>query len=212
MATRIDWQRLKATTIVIETVQLGLALVALGLGWLSFPMLLALLIIELLAITVLSSQFYPDRRVKKQLIDALKILFACAFCSAFLLAAYTGAGGFVEGVRIAPYEFAVLALLIAARVAMIAFVAWRSSNRRLTWTRESLQRGGVVVIGMFIGAFACLLPGIPLAAALMPFWPDVAADFAVGGMLLLVQAGLACVVSTMSDRELAEISENPYLD
>ena len=212
MATRFDWRRVKATTMVIETVQLGLAVVALGLAWLSFPMLVALLIVELLLITVLSSTFYRDRAAGKHLIDALKMLFACAFCSVFLLAAYAGAGGFVEGVRIAPYEFVVLALLIAARVAMVAVVAWRSSNRRLTWTRESLQRGGVVFIAMFIAAFACFLPGIPLAAALTPFWPDVAADLAVGGMLLLVQAGLACVMSTMTDQELAEISNNPYLD
>lgn len=212
MAINVDWRRVRVTTIVIETVQLALALFALGFAWLSFPMLVALLIVELLLITVLIATFHRDRGVGKHLIDALKMLAAWAFCCVFLFASYAGAGGFSQGLVIAPYEFAVIAALVAVRLAMIAIVAYRSSNRRLTWTRESLQRGGAIFIAMFFAVFACALPGIPLAAALTRFWPDVAADLAVGGVLLLVLAGLACVMSTMTDQELAEISGNPYLD
>ncbi len=212
MATRIDWRRIRVTTIVIESVQLALALIAFGFAWMSFPMFVALLIVELLLITVVSAVFYRDRGADKHLLDGLKMLAACAFCCVFLFAAYAGAGGFSKGFGIAPYEFAMLVVLVVVRVVMVAIVAYRSQNRRLTWTREYLQRGGVAFIAMFLGAFAGFLPGIPLAVALTPFCPDVAADLAVGGSLLLVQAGLACVMSTMTNEELAEISLNPYLD
>lgn len=212
MASRIDWKRLRTSTLVIEAVQLVLALVALALGWLSFPMLAALLIVEVLLITVMSSPFYRTRAAWKLVGDLFKILFACAFCSVFLATAYIGAGGFKAGMQVAPAEFAVLAGMVSARLSMIAALAWHSSDRRLTWTRESLQRGGVVFVTLFLSAFACLLPGIPLAAVLSTLWPGVAADVGIGGTLLLVQAGISCVMSTMSDRELAEISQQPYLD
>ncbi len=212
MAINIDWRRVRVTTIVMETVQLALTLSALGFAWLSFPMLVVLLIVELLLITVFSATFHRDRGVGKHLIDGLKMLAAWAFCCVFLFASYAGAGGFSHGLVIASYELAVLAVLVAVRVAMIAIVAYRSGNRRLTWRRESLQHGGAIFVGMFFAAFACALPGIPLAAALTRFWPDAAADLALGGVLQLVLAGLACVMSTMTDQELAEITNNPYLD
>ena len=44
------------------------------------------------------------------------------------------------------------------------------------------------------------------------YWPEVAADVAVGGRLLLVRMLLACMMSTMTDAEVAEISQRPYLD
>ena len=212
MASRIDWKRLRTSTVVIEAVQLVLALVALALGWLSFPMLAALLIVEVLLITVMTAPFYRARAAGKHVADLFKVMFACAICSVFLGAAYAGAGGFNAGVQVQPAEFAVLAGLVMARLSMIAVLAWHSSDRRLTWTRESLQRGGVVYVTLFFSAFACLLPGIPLTMALATLWPEVAADVGIGGALLLVQAGISCAMSTMSDRELAEISQQPYLD
>lgn len=53
---------------------------------------------------------------------------------------------------------------------------------------------------------------MPLAALLSLAWPAVAADVALGGVLLLTQAVLACVMSTMTEKELADIAQQPYLD
>ncbi len=211
MASRIDWARLKTSTIALELVQLVLALAAIALGWLNFPLLVLLLMVELVLIAGISAAFYPERSLRQHAGDTLRMLFLCGFCSIFLIASYAGAKGFQNGLVLEPQGFAVLVALIATRLIMVAISAWSSNQRRLIWAREVLLRGGVQVVTMFFAVFACFIPGLFVAGLLAPYWPEISADLGLGSVLLLIQAGLACVMSTMTDKELAEISNRPYI-
>ena len=211
MASRIDWQRLRTSTIVSEVIQCVLALVSLALGWLSFPQLVLLLMVELLLTSVLTSQIYRERGAKRHFLDTLKMLFLCCFCGVFLFASYA-AGGFRNGLKIEPIGFAVLAVLVAVRLSILAWQASRSAEPRLVWAREALRRGAVICISFFLACFACFIPGLLVVLLLSPLMPDVAADLGLGAVLLLVHGGLALVMSTMSDKELAEIADQPYLE
>jgi hypothetical protein len=212
VASRIEWDRLKATTIVAESVQVALALLALALDWITFPLLLLLLAVEVVAIVALSGAFYRERSLRRRLIDVAKILAMCAFCAIFHIAAYVGAGGFARGPVIDLPGVGALAALIVVRLLVVAAFARRSGDARLAWTREALQRGGVLATAMFLSIFLCFIPGVPLAALLLLVAPEVAADVAIGGVLLLVIGAAACLMSTMDDRELADIARNPYID
>jgi len=212
MGSRIEWKLVKISTVVTEAVYFALALVTLVLGWMSFPLVLLLVAAEIVATVALSALFFREHRGSKHLVDVLKILALCAFCAIFLLAAYLGAGGFRSGSTFDPTGLALLAALLGARMGSIAFFARRSGNPRLHWTREALKRSGVLMITMFLSIFACFIPGVPLAALLTLALPAVATDVALGGVLLLIQGVLACVVSTMTEKELADIAQRPYLD
>ncbi len=212
MGSRIDWKRVKTSTVVTEAVYLALALAMLVVGWMSFPLVLVLVAAEIVSTVALSALLYRERSASRHLVDVLKILALCAFCAIFLIAAYLGAGGFRNGSAFDLQDLAGLFALLGARIGVIAFFARRSGDPRLHWAREALRRGGVLVIAMFLSIFACFIPGIPLAALLKLVWPEVAADVAIGGVLLSLQAVLAIVMSTMTEKELADIAQQPYLD
>jgi hypothetical protein len=212
MAGKIDWARVQRSTVVTELVQLSLALVALAAGWLSFPLLMLTGMVELVLLAALSSLFFRERSALGHLADVIKMLALCGFCAVFLLAVYAGAGGFERGLIIDPRGVAVVVVLVIGRLLVIAMMAWRSTDRRLYWTRGALLRGGTVLVAMLLSVFVCFIPGVPLAGLLRMAWPMVAADVAVGGCFLLVQVVIACIMSTMSDREVAEISQQPYVE
>lgn len=212
MGSRIDWKLVKRSTVVTEAVYFALALAMLVVGWMSFPLVLLLVAAEIVSTVALSALFFREHSASRHLVDVFKMLGLCAFCAIFLLAAYLGAGGFQGGPTFDLPSLAVLAVLLGARLGMIAFATWRSDHPRLRWTREALLRSGALLIAMFLSIFACFIPGVPLAALLTLVWPTVAADVALGGVLLLIQGVLACVMSTMTEKELADIAQRPYLD
>ncbi|HQW81767.1 MAG: hypothetical protein IPF83_00915 [Rhodanobacteraceae bacterium] len=212
MAGKIDWTRLRASTIVAELLQFSLAVAALALGWLTFPLLLISGAAELVLLVGLSSLFFHERGLLGHALDVLKMLAACAFSAVFLLAIYAGGGGFEQPLLFEWRAVAVLVALVAIRVLAVSISAMRQENRRLHWTREGLLRGGTLFVALFLSVFVCFPLGLLLAALLKMYWPEVAADVAVGGSLLLVQMLLACMMSTMTDAEVAEISQRPYLD
>ena len=195
----------------VEAALVALAVAVLALGWMRFPMLLLLLAVELVAAAGLSSLFFRERSGVGHFVDTLKLLGLFAFCSIFLLASYMGSGGFARGSGFDPLGYAVLALIATLRLGWIAFSAWRSENRRLHWTREALRNAAALIIAMFLSCFACFIPGVFVAKFFVYLWPDVGADVALGSILLLIHAALVCLLSTMSDEELADISNQPYL-
>jgi putative Ca2+/H+ antiporter (TMEM165/GDT1 family) len=74
------------------------------------------------------------------------------------------------------------------------------------------MRGGALLVGSFLAAFTCFLPGVLLAHALARVWPSHAADLAIASVYLITTGAMACILSTMSEREIVEISGNPYID
>jgi hypothetical protein len=209
IASRIQWNQVKPSVVANEGLQVSLVLFSLAIGALKLPMLLLLWMLELVILTALSSSFYPERGRARALMDVVKIIFLCAFVSIFLILIYSASGG---RVRLESWSVLSAAALLALRLAIAARSAKQSVDPKLAWTKAALVRGAVVVIGMFLGVFACFLVGLPLAGALQLLAPDVAPDVGLGVVLLATQIVLVAVLSTMSDAELREIAGNPYID
>jgi len=207
----IDWREVKPATVLRELGHGGLALACIALGWFSFPLLLLLIVVELGLVVALTALFHPSRRRGgRALLDSLQMLGLSAFLSIFMLASYIGAGGRVFD--IAPIEFLTLAALAATQIGWLAVLAWHSPDPSQHWGRSALLQGACTLLAMFLGAFACFIVGLPLAAAFAVAWPAQAADLGVAIALLGGQLVVASILSTMSESELRAIADQPYLD
>jgi len=165
-------------------------------------------LLELVLVSALSGVFYPARTRRRVFFDVLKMLALCAFLAAFLIALYLGARG---KVGLEPAAVLLSVGLLVLRMAMIARDAKAEKNPALAWADAALMRAAALLIGLFLGVFACLLPGLYVVGALHYVLPTVAADLGLGMVLLAIQVGLVAVLSTMSEAELRQIAGNPYL-
>lgn len=212
MASRIEWHKVPPATLRAEATALLLALGLIAIGWLSVPTLLLATVAELLATVALSASLHPQRRHRQLVLDVLKMAALLAVFAAGILLAYGAAGGFVRGLWPAPREAVGVVALVALRSGLLLRDARSAPAPRLHWARTALLRGAALAVGSFITVFACILVGVLLAALLAPFWPERAADLAVGGVYLAIVGVLACILSTMRDDELAKIARRPYID
>ena len=209
MASRINWKEVKPAVVLQEGMHATLTIFTLAIGALKLPMLLGLWMLELVIVAALSASFYPQRGRRRSLMEIVKIALLCAILGIFLLGAYVAAGG---KFRLESWSVLTAGALLALRLASNARSAKQSPHPKLAWATTALQRNAVVLIGLFIGAFACIFPGIHIALALRYVVPDVAADLALGLVLLTIQLVLVAVMSTMTEAELRSIAGNPYLD
>ena len=215
MASRIEWHKVKPATLrgeLIELIELSIAIALIAVGWLSLPTLLLAVLAELLVTVALSWYFYPQRGLRRHLTDVAKMFGLLCFLAIFILAAYAGAGGFANGPWPDAQSLLGVVLLVAVRGGLVLLEARASSDPRLYWARSALMRGGALIVGSFLAAFTCFLPGVLLAHALAFVWPSRAADLAIASVYLITIGVLACILSTMSEKEIAEISGNPYID
>lgn len=213
MTSKIEWHRIPRATIVAEVVQWLVGVAFLALGWITLPLLYALAGIEVALVVGISGVVYRQRSAGTIVWDTVKSLALWAFCGAFIIGAYAGAGGFENGLRVEPRSFVVLAAIVALRLGFVALSARTSPDPRLQWTREAAMRGAVLALASFFAAFACFIPGMLLVMPILLVAPGIpAVDVALGSCLLGVQAFLALVVATMTPQELAEIARQPYLD
>ena len=212
MASRIDWHKVKPATLRGELIELAIALALIAVGWLSLPTLLLAVLAELLVTVALSWYFYPQRGLRRHLADIAKMFGLLCFLAIFILAAYAGAGGFVNGPWPGAQSLLGVVLLVVVRGGLLLLEARASSDPRLHWARSALMRGGALIVGSFIAVFTCFLLGVPLAYALALVWPSHAADLAIASVYLITLGVLACILSTMSEQEIAEISGNPYIE
>ncbi len=206
--SRIDWSQAKLHVIANESIQATLILFALAIGTLQLPMLFGLWMLELVIITALSASFFPQRGRVRALMDVGKMVFLCAFLSVFLIGLYLAGKG---QLRLEWWSILSAAALLCLRLATTARSAKQAPDPKIAWVKAATVRGGVVLIGMFLGIFACL-PAIYVAGALYTVIQDVAPDVSLGLALLAVQLFLAVVASTMTEAELKEIARNPYID
>ncbi len=212
MASRIEWHKVKPATLRGELIELAIALALIAVGWLSLPTLLLAVLAELLVTVVLSWHFYPQRGLRRHLADVAKMFSLLCFLAIFILACYAGAGGFANGPMPDAQSLLGVILLVAVRGGLLLLEARASPDPRLHWARSALMRGGALIVGSFLAAFTCFLLGVPLAQAMALVWPSHAADLAIASVYLITTGVLTCILSTMSEREIAEIAGNPYID
>lgn len=210
MASKIEWHRIPRQVYAAEALQWLAGVASLAIGWITLPMLYGLAGVEVLLVMLVSGFVYRQRSVGTIVLDCVKGLALWLFCGAFVIGAYTGAGGFEHGARVEPRGFALLAALVALRVATTWWRTRGDADPRLAWTREAAMRGAVLALSFFFAAFACFLPGMLLVKPLASVMPSVAADVALGACLLATQSLLALVTATMTPEELAAISRQPY--
>ncbi len=212
MASHIEWHKVKPATLRGELIELIIALALIAVGWLSLPTLLLAVLAELLVTVALSWYFYPQRGLRRHLADIAKMFGLLCFLAIFILASYAGAGGFVNGPWPDAQSLLGVIVLVVVRGGLLLLEARASSDPRLHWARSALMRGGALIVGSFLAVFTCFLPGVLLAHALAAVWPSRAADLAIASVYLITIGVLACILSTMSEQEIAEISGNPYID
>jgi hypothetical protein len=212
MASRIEWSRVKPATLRAELVELVAALALIAMGWLSLPTLLLAVMAELVATVALSRHFYPQRGLRRHLQDVAKMFGLVIFLGIFIIAAYAGAGGFARGVVPAPQQLLGVLVLVAIRSVLLLLAARAAPDPRRYWAASALMRGGALMVGSLFAAFTCFLPGVLLAGWLAAVWPEHAADLVIAAIYLINIGVMACILSTMSEQEFAEIAGNPYLD
>ncbi len=212
MASRIEWHKVKPATLRGELIELAIALALIAVDWLSLPALLLAVLAELLLTVALSWYFYPQRGLRRHLADIAKMFGLLCFLAIFILASYAGAGGFANGPWPDAQSLLGVVLLVAVRGGLLLLEARASPDPQLHWARTSLMRGGALIVGSFLAAFTCFLPGVPLAHALAWVWPSRAADLAIASVYLITTGVMACILSTMNAQEIAEISGNPYIE
>jgi len=206
----IQWQLMKPRVVVNEGIQAALVMFTLAMGFMKLPMLLGLWMLELVIMTALSASFYPQRGRRRAIMDVLKMIALCAFLGIFPLVMYFGAAK--ASMKFEPSSIVSAVAMLVLRIAMIARTARAATDPALAWANAALTRGAVVVIGLFLGVFACFLPGMLIVGALRYVAPNVAPDVGMGLVLLVIQIGLVAVLSTMTEAELREIAGNPYID
>ena len=209
MASRIDWKAVKPAVVLQEGMHVALTVFSLAIGALKLPVLLGLWMLELVIVSALSASFYPERGRRRALMDIVKIALSCVFLGIVLLIAFDAAGG---KFGLESWTLLTAAALLALRLALNARSAKRAPDPKLAWATTALQRNGVVVLGLAFGMIACFMPGMYIAIALSSVVPDVAADLALGLVLLTIQLMLVAVMSTMTDAELRRMAGNPYID
>jgi hypothetical protein len=212
MASRIEWHKVKPATVRDELIGLAIAITLIAVGWLSLPTLLLTVLAELLMTVALSWYFYPQRGLRRHLADVVKMFGLLCFLAIFILASYAGAGGFANGLWPDTMSLLGVVVLVGVRGGLILLEARASPDPRLHWARSALMRGGALIVGSFLAVFTCLLPGVFLAHALASVWPSRAADLAIASVYLITLGVFACIISTMSEQEIADISGNPYID
>ena len=212
MASRIEWSKVKPSAVRSELVELAVAVGLMVIGWLGLPGLLLAVMAELVVTVALTHRFHPQRGMRRHLGDVAKMLALTVFLSVFILAAYAAAGGFARGVFPDAREWIGVPLLVLVRGLMLAHAARTAPDPRLHWAGAALMRGGALVVGSLLAAFTCFLGGIPLAGLLALVVPERAPDLGIGFVFLATTGIMAIILSTMSERELADIAGQPYLD
>lgn len=212
MASRIEWHKVKPVTLRGELVGLAVALALIAAGWLSIPTLLLAVLTELLVTVALNWHFHPQRGLRRHLADVAKMFGLVCFLAIFILAVYAGAGGFANDSWPHAQELLGVILMVTVRGGLLLLEARASSDPKLYWARSALMRGGALIVGNFLAVFTCFLPGILLAQALTAVWPLRGPDLAIASIYLITNGVLACILSTMSEQEIADISGNPYID
>jgi hypothetical protein len=209
----------KPAAVVQESVS---HVVLLALTWLSglgYLGLLLIIAIEVPLITLLTIGLYPQRGLRRQLWDLVKVSFMMSFLMAFVLI-MSGLVAIPEFRQEASIDSlgldagtALWVVCIAAlHLAALRWQAHRNPDPRRQWARLALVQGAInlfTVFGLiFVGTVAALVI-VPLLMALDPPWrPDAP--------LVLVAVGLrysiALLMSRMTEAELAEIATDPYID
>jgi len=218
MARRIDWSQLDRGEVVEALIPAGISLLALFLGWISFPLYLLMLMTEMQVVAALTGLLYPARGWRR-VSDALKMFAGCVFLLLFLIPIYLSAlpkdVAFTErfwlGLGLEPRTVAVAFGLLALRVGMLWVRAKRSAEPKFAWGGGALRDAAVTFISLFLGVFgslAALFVTAPLALLIGAHAPDVA----FGTVFVLIQTGLALVVATMTETELRNIVGDPYVD
>jgi hypothetical protein len=221
VASKIDWKLVKPQIVANEAIQASLILFTLAIGVMKLPMLFALWLLELIIVCALTTSFYPERRKMLALADIAKVTFAFAvlgvlfygFFYVFLnirpMGSYFGADG---ELRSEFWSLLSAAALLALRLSYIARAAKKNPQPKLAWSRAAMARGVVVMVGMVL----CVFPGVflvlPLASALSYIVPNVAADLAMGIVVLTIQIFFVAMISTMSEAEFESVFGNPYVD
>ena len=215
---RIDWSQLERGDVVDALVPAALTLVALVLGWISFPLYLLMLMTEMQVVAALTGLLYPARGWRR-VSDALKMLLGCAFPLLFLIPIYVSGlpkdVAFTErfwlGLGLEPRTLAVAIGLLVLRVGTLWVRARRSSEPKFAWGSGAMRDAGVTFVSLFLGVFGSL--GALLATApLMLLLGARAPDVAFGSVFVVIQTGLALVVATMTETELRNIIGDPYSD
>lgn len=191
-------------------------------GGMPYVMLQALLALELLLIGAASIPLYPERGLRKHVLDLIKMSAGLAFALFFLCVSYSvvasrgnsGASLLVQGVLAAAghgaFAWALAYLLLNLCVSYR--LARRNPDPRAWWSRETLSIGGATFVAMFLMVFVGFFIGLPLAGALD--WLGIAADpdALLSTLMVALRFLLVLVVSTMSSEEMATVARNPYVD
>lgn len=193
-------------------------------GGLPYVIVQCLLGAELLLINLATIPLYPQRPLRRHLVDLLKSAGLLVFVLFFLLVAYgvvaaeAGRPGqpleLVSGVlrHVGTGDLGWALVYVLARVGFTAWQARRSRDPRGTWTRQSLAFGGSTLVAMLFMVFVSFFAGMPLVKLLSSAGIRVDVDALLAGLMVCVRCLTALVATTISDGEMDSIAHDPYVD
>lgn len=211
MANPVAWNRINPGVALNEGVQAALTLASLATIWMTIPVLVGLWGLEVVVATALCASFFPQRGLRRALLDTLKILAVCVVTGVIL--------GLLAGAwnaKFDPMSMLSASALLILRIVPLARSAMRSPEPKITWTNAAMKHAGSVYAGLLVGTFLCLIPGLFIFVALQGILPDAVAavpvDARIGLVLILVQVAFAIYLSMMTEAELRAAVANPYAD
>jgi hypothetical protein len=211
----------KPALVIQESVSHALLLALTWGGGLGYFGLLLVIAIEIPLITLLTMGLYPQRGLRRQLWDLVKVCFLLGFLMIFVVIT-SGLAAIPEirqdqAVGLATIGLDGTAALWAMGIATLHLgsLRWQSQQHpdpRRQWARLALVQGAINLFTIFALIFVGMLAAfviVPLLILLDPPWRQDAP-------LVLVAVGLryaiALLFSRMTEAELDEIARNPYVD
>lgn len=190
-----------------------------GLGYLGLLLIIA---IEVPLITMLTMGLYPQRGLRRQFWDLVKVSLLMGFLMIFVLATSGVAAvpelrqdqnlGLLASIGLDP-----IALLSALAIAVLHLGAlrWQARAHRdpgRQWARLALLQGAINLFTVFGLIFAGMLVAFVVVPLLMLLDPPWRQDAPLVLVAVAVRYAIALVFSRMTEAELDEIARNPYVD
>lgn len=195
-------------------------LIAALLGSLPFVVVQALLVVELILVSLATIPLYPERGLLRHLMDMLKLAGASVFVLFFSVVSYgvVSEGDSGNALEHGLHAFARLDLAdiswalgyLLVHVAISLHSARTSPEPRVTWASNNLAEGGATFLALFFMVFVAFFVGRPIVAGLAWLGWSIDVDALLSSLMVLVRYLLMLIMTLIPDSEIKSIANNPY--
>ena len=191
-------------------------------GGLPYVFLQALLVAELILVSLATIPLYPERSLWKHILDIVKLSAGLVFVLFFVVVTYgivsEGDSGNALAAGLGQFQQVDLSDVLWAAGYLVVHVgisvaqALGSADPRGTWAKNNLAEGGATFVSMFLIVFVAFFVAVPIVTGGEMVGVAVDADALLAGLMVVVRFFMVLVVTTISAAEMDAMASNPYVD